>query len=118
MNKNQEALNRVNKAITKALACQGIDLKEDNETVLALKTLQELVNEHEKLKEENQKLKDKETPKKLKSKTDKDGRMLLVCPTCGDVYKKFWSEVETVSCRKYCDECGQKLDWSEEAHNE
>ena len=96
MNKYQEALNRVNKAITIALACQGIDLKEDDETVLALKTLQELV--------------DKATPKKLKSKNDKDGRLLWVCPTCGDVYKKFWSEVETVSCRKHCDNCGQKLD--------
>ena len=52
-------------------------------------------------------------PKKLKSKTDKDGRLLLVCPTCGDVYIKFWSDVETISCRKYCDECGQKLDWSD-----
>lgn len=57
---------------------------------------------------------DKATPKKLKNKTDKDGRLLLVCPTCGDVYMKFWSDVETVSCREYCDECGQKLDWSDE----
>lgn len=58
-------------------------------------------------------LRDKKTPKKLKSKTDKDGRFLLVCPNCGDVYMKFWSDVETVSCRKYCDECGQALDWSD-----
>ena len=102
----QEALNRVNKAITIALACQGIDLKEDNETVLALKTLQELVDKATPLL-------DKETPKKLKNKTDKDGRLLLVCPTCGDVYMKFWSEVETVSCRNHCDNCGQKLDWGD-----
>lgn len=52
---------------------------------------------------------DKETPKKLKSKTDKDGRLLWICPNCGDVYMKFWSDVETIVCRKYCDECGQKL---------
>lgn len=61
-----------------------------------------------------QELVDKETPKKLKSKTDKDGRLLWICPNCGDVYMKFWSDVETITCRKYCDECGQKLDWSEE----
>lgn len=61
-----------------------------------------------------QELVDKEKPKKLKSKTDKDGRLLWICPNCGDVYMKFWSDVETITCRKYCDECGQKLDWSEE----
>lgn len=59
-------------------------------------------------------LRGKETPKKLKSKTDKDGRLLWICPNCGDVYMKFWSDVETITCRKYCDECGQKLDWSGE----
>lgn len=64
-----------------------------------------------------QELVDKETPKKLKSKTDKDGRLLWVCPNCEDVYMKFWSDVETITCRKYCDECGQKLDWSEENGN-
>jgi predicted RNA-binding Zn-ribbon protein involved in translation (DUF1610 family) len=60
-----------------------------------------------------QKLVDKATPKKLKNKTDKDGRLLWVCPTCGDVYMKFWNDVETISCRKHCDNCGQKLDWSD-----
>lgn len=64
-----------------------------------------------------QELVDKEKPKKLKSKTDKDGRLLWICPNCGDVYMKFWSDVETITCRKYCDECGQKLDWSEENGN-
>lgn len=71
----------------------------------------DIVNESYDILEE---LVNKETPKKLKSKTDKDGRLLLVCPNCGDVYMKFWSDVETITCRKYCDECGQKLDWSEE----
>ena len=68
----------------------------------------------EKIRVALKELVDKETPKKLKRKTDKDGRILWVCPTCGDVYKKFWSEVETVTHRKHCDNCGQKLDWSEE----
>lgn len=94
MNKNQEALNRVNKAITIALACQGIDLKEDNETVLALKTLQELVDEHKKLK-------DKATPKKLKP--FQNSFYIKICPNCS-------STLETK--RNYCDNCGQKLDWS------
>lgn len=66
----------------------------------AIKTLQELV--------------DKETPKKYKSKTDKDGRMIWVCPKCNETLIKFWSEVETVSHLPYCYMCGQELDWSEE----
>ena len=99
MNKYQEALER-------ARICGDRDCSECkfNEICINDKkgwygTLKELV--------------DKTIPKKLKSKTDKDGRLLLVCPTCGDVYIKFWSDVETISCRKYCDECGQKLDWSD-----
>ena len=84
MNKYQEALNRVNKAITVALACQGIDLKEDNETVLALKALQELV--------------DKETPKKVIR------GIPSCCPSCK------W---RTSMYQKYCDDCGQKLDWGD-----
>lgn len=92
MNKYQEVLNKIKNMGDKDLY---------NERHLEwCDTLQELV--------------DKSTPKKVKSKTDKDGRFLLVCPNCGDVYMKFWSDVETVSCRKYCDECGQKLDWSDE----
>jgi predicted RNA-binding Zn-ribbon protein involved in translation (DUF1610 family) len=85
MNKYQEALNK--------FKCIGEkDIWNDHHLEWA-DTLQELV--------------DKATPKKLKSKTDKDGRLLWVCPTCGDVYMKFWSDVETISCRKHCDECGQ-----------
>lgn len=61
-----------------------------------------------------QELVDKETPKKYKSKTDKDGRMIWVCPKCNEILVKFWSEVETVSHLPYCYMCGQKLDWSEE----
>ena len=92
MNKYQEVLNKIKNMGDKDLY---------NERHLEwCDTLQELV--------------DKSTPKKVKSKTDKDGRFLLVCPNCADVYMKFWSDVETVSCRKYCDECGQKLDWSDE----
>lgn len=91
MNKYQEALDKIKIMGDKDLY---------NERHLEwCNTLQELV--------------DKETPKKLKSKTDKDGRLLLICPNCGDVYMKFWSDVETISCRKHCDECGQKLDWSD-----
>ena len=50
---------------------------------------------------------DKETPKKYKSKTDKDGRMIWVCPKCNEILVKFWSEVETVSHLPYCYMCGQ-----------
>jgi predicted RNA-binding Zn-ribbon protein involved in translation (DUF1610 family) len=89
MNKSQETLNQVRKVYVES---EHYDEEDVN-------LLQELV--------------DKATPKKLKSKTDKDGRLLWVCPTCGDVYMKFWSDVETISCRKHCDECGQALDWSD-----
>lgn len=87
MNKYQEALNNVKRVYVESEHYDEEDIR----------LLQELVG--------------KATPKKLKSKTDKDGRLLWVCPTCGDVYMKFWSDVETISCRKHCDECGQALDW-------
>lgn len=89
MNKYQEALNNVKRVYVESEHYDEEDIR----------LLQELVG--------------KATPKKLKSKTDKDGRLLWVCPTCGDVYMKFWSDVETISCRKHCDECGQALDWSD-----
>ena len=95
MNKYQEALDNVKAIDVESEECLYVgDLCEDD-----FKTLQELV--------------DKETPKKFKIKTDKDGRTIWVCPNCGDVLMKFWSDVETISPRKYCDECGQKLDWGD-----
>lgn len=97
MTKEQQALNTLReKGYTNHFQPITLEYQYPNE----FKILQELV--------------DKSTPKKLKSKTDKDGRLLWICPTCGDVYMKFWSDVETISCRKYCDECGQALDWSDE----
>lgn len=87
---------------------------EDDGVFIDRKKLQEDINVLWELYNKYQELADKKIPKKLKQKTDKDGRLLLVCPNCGDVYKKFWSDVETISCRKHCDECGQKLDWSDE----
>ena len=95
---NKEALITVSKSC-KALAMEFGFSKICDTDKKALNILKELV--------------DKATPKKLKSKTDKDGRLLWVCPNCGDVYMKFWSDVETISCRKHCDECGQSLDWSD-----
>ena len=99
MNKYQESLKIVEKScISVAMEFNlGILFKEDEK---ALETLQELV--------------DKETPKKFKIKTDKDGRTIWVCPNCSDVLMKFWSEVETIRPFNYCDECGQRLDWSDE----
>ena len=96
MNKNQEALNRVNKAITIALACQGIDLKEDNETVLALITLQELV--------------DKSTLKKpnfLNYGGYKIGNWH--CPNCDSI---IILDSRKPKPPKRCEECDQLLDWS------
>lgn len=96
MNRYQQALNTLReKGYTNHFQPITLEYQYPNE----FKILQELV--------------DKATPKKLKSKTDKDGRLLWVCPTCGDVYMKFWSDVETIQCRKHCDECGQAFDWSD-----
>lgn len=95
MNKCQEALNKAYELIS------DLDFGSQLKCAEQLKLLQELV--------------DKATPKKLKNKTDKDGRLLWVCPTCGEVYMKFWNDVETISCRKHCDNCGQKLDWGDES---
>lgn len=103
MNKYQEALNTLTDWFHSYKNEKGITVHERHITPKyedAKKTIQELV--------------DKATPKKLESKTDKDGRLLWICPNCGDVYMKFWSDVETITCRKYCDECGQKLKWCEE----
>lgn len=105
MNKYQNALNKIVKSCCPNCidenGCSSCDIEKIcNATAKSwVNTLQELV--------------DKETPKKLKSKTDKDGRLLWICPNCGDVYMKFWSDVETITCRKYCDECGQKLYFGE-----
>lgn len=56
-----------------------------------------------------QELVDKSTPKMFKIKTDTDGRMIYVCPNCGSILVKFWSEIETISMYNYCDNCGQAL---------
>ena len=53
----------------------------------------------------------KDTPTKFKIKNDTDGRVIWGCPRCGKTLVKLWSDVETVSPRKYCDECGQALEW-------
>ena len=52
----------------------------------------------------------KDTPTKFKIKNDTDGRVIWVCPRCGRTLVKFWSDVETIRPRKYCDECGQALE--------
>ena len=107
MNKYQEALTNLKTYIVDYDDEFGEDIYLYESYKEEFDLLQELVDEHKKLK-------DKATPKKLKNKTDKDGSLLWVCPTCGDVYMKFWIDVETISCRKHCDNCGQKLDWSKE----
>lgn len=56
------------------------------------KTLQELV--------------DKETPMKVEYVLQIDDEV-WVCPKCNNV----WTSIKSI---KYCDNCGQKLDWSDE----
>lgn len=105
MNKHQKALNKIVEnccpnchddkgcsscSIEKICNCTAKDW---------VNTLQELV--------------DKSTPKMFKIKTDTDGRMIYVCPNCGNILVKFWSEVETITMYNYCDNCGQALKYME-----
>lgn len=90
MNKYQEALNKVLMDNPKI----QLTTSDIHSSILVLK-----------------KLVDKETQKKLVVKRDKDGRELLCCPTCGYILHKFWSEVETVRVQKYCEDCGQRLEY-------
>lgn len=119
MNKYQEALNEL---------CSRCYVESDrctcharysggkcNDNCSYRQALQELINEHEKLKEENQKLKDKETPKKPISKRlyynchngECDKTFIHYCPVC-----HFYSVDKDYA--NYCPNCAQKLDWSVE----
>ena len=101
-------MNRYQEALERAKVCGDVD------KCIECKFNEVCINDRKGWYGTLKELVDKATPKKLKSKTDKDGRLLWVCPNCGDVYMKFWSDVETISCRKHCDNCGQALDWSDE----
>ena len=90
MNKNQEALDNLYRRSTDKHFY--IPMGEDK---LWKNILQELV--------------DKSTPKMFKIKKDTDGRMIYICPNCGNILVKFWSEVETITMYNYCDNCGQAL---------
>lgn len=108
MNKYQEEYNLIEKLVgDKIYFSNHANFEEVKEVTKALNSLQKA------LKKAN-KYDDKETPKKYKIKTDKDGRMIFVCPNCNNTLVKFWSEVETIRCIPYCENCGQKLDWSDE----
>lgn len=94
-NKYQEALNKIKNMGDK-------DLFNEFHIEWA-NTLQKLIDEHQQLKEENQKLKDKETPKK----PIRHLRSLYRCENCEEIFQNHHYQ-------DYCPACGQKLDWSDE----
>ena len=85
MNKYQEALNKVYEIIS------DLDFGSQKECAIQLKMIQELV--------------DKETPKKPIRFKNSIYISLPKCPIC--------KTIPHTGNQKYCDECGQKLDWSE-----
>lgn len=114
-NKYQEALNKIKNKLTTVEYLQplqatnksttfqeaferaeGIEMTIEREE--ELKTLQELV--------------DKETPKKMTETTSYSTTRACLCPIC----HKRWS-MSNRRKYKYCPNCGQKLDWSEENGN-
>lgn len=91
MNKYQKALDNVKAIEVESEECFYVcDLYEDD-----IKTLQELV--------------DKETPKKPIRFIYKFYVSPYKCPVC--------KTIPHTCTQKYCDECGQKLDWSGEDEN-
>lgn len=63
-----------------------------------------LSEELKRLTEENERLKERDTPRKVERLSKYD--TCMVCPNCGEefsMYDKY----------KYCHNCGQKLSWEE-----
>lgn len=88
---------------------------------LNARKLQELYNLVNEVIEENQKLKDKATPMKpiIRGLSGAIHTYVHTCPVCGK--ELIVTNNETVIYKtktNYCDECGQKLDWSGETYNE
>lgn len=95
--------NRYQKALDKLL--ENVEFKDySNKTIHecneAITVLQELV--------------DKVTPKKYKIITDKNGKLILVCPNCNQKIKMFKSQIETIRPIPYCFNCGKAIKWSDE----
>lgn len=100
MNKYQEALDKVKNIVSCATSYKDpFTYSESTELNKQCNALQELV--------------DKSTPKMFKIKKDTDGKIIYVCPNCGRVLVKFWSEIETITMYNYCDNCGQALKYME-----
>lgn len=94
------------------------------ERINLLARIQELQKENKQLKEENEILKDKATPKRPKfdeawldeettSIYDENGQIdpiLCICPNC---MKKKIYDAEYGEKFKHCYDCGQAIDWSD-----
>lgn len=59
------------------------------------------------------------TPKKIIIKDSKDRYITfkIYCPTCGEMIDRTNNPHGNMLDIKYCDQCGQKLDWSDEDVN-
>lgn len=56
------------------------------------------------------------TPKKIIIKDSKDRYITfkIYCPTCGKIVDRTNNSYGNMLDIKYCDQCGQRLDWSDE----
>lgn len=63
-----------------------------------------------------QELVDKSTPKKIVIKDSKGSyiKFKIYCPTCGKIVDRTNNPYGNMLDIKYCDQCGQRLDWSDE----
>ncbi len=76
------------------------------ERIDLLARIQELQKENKQLKEENEILKDKATPKKVIV----DSKFNTHCPNCNEIQVFGYYQINN----KYCPHCGQAIDWSDE----
>lgn len=101
MNKYQKALNTIGDTLTYYMVGKDLaSLHSVNEIGDSMATLREIVN--------------KETPKKLLDVCTPVVKWGL-CPVCkGELNKLGGKPNRVFSNQKYCPDCGQALDWSEE----
>lgn len=105
MDEYQEALdNLIKVSCPKKVCCNECDINKmcNCDAKEYINTLQELV--------------DKSTPKKIIIKDIKCSyiKFRIYCPTCGKIVDRTNNPYGNMLDVKYCDQCGQKLDWSDE----
>lgn len=73
-----------------------------------------LSEELKRLTEENERLKERDTPRKVEryaDSYDEEGNLIYDMAVCPECHREF--EIDYDEHCDYCPDCGQKLDWSE-----